>query len=91
MSSGFKKTIAFIFFLLAGVVAGSLVAHLCAGSRYLSWLGFEKSVGISTASPLVLDLVICKLAFGFTLSVNIAQIIFVIIALIVYNKTCKGL
>ncbi len=91
MNSGFKKTIAFIFFLLAGVITGSLIAHICAGVPYLSWLAFERTVGLSTSSPLVLDLVICKIAFGFTLSANVAQIICVILSFILYNKTCKGL
>ncbi|MDE5859102.1 MAG: DUF4321 domain-containing protein, partial [Oscillospiraceae bacterium] len=36
-------------------------------------------------------LIVFKLAFGFTLTVNTAQIICIITALIVYNKTCKNL
>lgn len=91
MNSGFKKTIAFIFFLLAGVITGSLIAHICSGSPYLSWLAFEKTVGLSTSSPLILDLVVFKLAFGFTFTANVAQIICVILSFILYNKTCKGL
>lgn len=91
MNSGFKKTIAFIFFLLAGVITGSLIAHICSSVPYLSWLAFEKTVGLSTSSPLILDLVVCKLAFGFTFTANVAQIICVILSFILYNKTCKGL
>ena len=41
--------------------------------------------------PVVLNLIVFKLAFGFTLSVNAAQIICVILSFVLYSKTCKGL
>ncbi len=91
MSSGLKKTVAFLFFLLAGILLGTIIGMVCDGVPYLSWLAYSLSVGIDTGSPLVLDLIVFKLAFGFTLSVNAAQIICVIAALIVYSKTCRGL
>ncbi|MBQ7783498.1 MAG: DUF4321 domain-containing protein [Oscillospiraceae bacterium] len=91
MKESFKKTIAFLFFLLAGIVLGTVLARVCAGVPYLDWLAYSMSVGIDTGSPVILDLIVFKLAFGFTMSVNTAQIICVIAALIIYNKTCKGL
>ncbi len=91
MGKNFKKTIAFLFFLLAGIVVGTVIAKLCLNVPFLSWLAYTMSVGLDTGAPAVLDLIVFKLAFGFTLSVNIAQIFCIIIALIVYNKTCKGL
>lgn len=91
MGKDIKRTIAFLFFLLAGIVMGTVIGKLCADVSFLSWLAYTMSVGLDTASPLVLDLIVFKLAFGFTLTVNPAQILCVIIALIVYNKTCKGL
>lgn len=91
MNGGIKKTIAFLFFLLAGIVIGTVIARLCNDVSFLSWLAYTMSVGLSTDSPVVLDLIVFKLAFGLTLSVNVAQVICVIISLVVYNKTCKGL
>ncbi len=91
MGSGVKKTIAFLFFLLAGIVLGTVIAKLCEGVSILSWLSYTMSVGLDTGSPAILDLIVMKIAFGLTLSVNTAQVICVIISLIVYNKTCKGL
>lgn len=88
---GINKVIAFLFFLLAGIVFGTVLGKLCAGVPFLSWLAYTMSVGLSTSSPLVLDLIVFKLSFGFELTVNTAQIICVIIALIVYNKTCKSI
>ncbi len=91
MAKDLKRTIAFLFFLLAGIVLGTILARLCEGVAFLSWLAYSMSVGLDTASPLVLDLIVFKLAFGFSLTVNPAQILCIIIALIVYNKTCKNL
>lgn len=91
MNSSFKKTIAFLFFLLAGIVLGTVIGRLCSQVSFLSWLSYSMTVGIDTGSPVILDLIVFKLAFGFTMSVNAAQIICVIAALITYNKTCKGL
>ena len=91
MKENFKRTVAFLFFLLAGIVLGTVIARICSGNHYLGWLAYEMSVGIDTGSPVILDLIVFKMAFGFTLSVNAAQIICVIAALITYKKTCKGL
>lgn len=91
MGKDIKRTIAFLFFLLAGIVLGTVAARLCEGVAVLSWLAYSMSVGLDTASPLVLDLIVFKLAFGFSLTVNPAQILCIIIALIVYNKTCRNL
>ena len=91
MGGNIKKTIAFLFFLLAGIVIGTVIAKVCADIPFLNWLAYTMSVGLDTGSPAVLDLIVFKLAFGFTLSVNVSQVFCIIISLIVYNKTCKGL
>ena len=91
MAKDFKKTVAFLVFLLAGIVLGTILGRLCEGVSFLWWLSYSMSVGIDTASPLVLDLIVFKLAFGFSLTVNTAQIICIIASLLIYNKTCKGL
>lgn len=91
MQKNFKKTIAFIFFLLAGLTLGAFVSHICAGHKYLDWLAWGQTIGFSTTKPALLDLVFLKLSFGFEIKVTIAQIFTVIIAIITYNKTCKSL
>lgn len=91
MSGGLKKTVVFLFFLLAGVVAGTVLGNLCEGIPYLSWLSHTLTVGLDTANPLLLDLIVFKLSFGFTLSVNAAQIICVILSFVIYAKTCKNI
>ena len=91
MGQGLKRTIAFLFFLLAGIVIGTVIAKLCAEVSFLSWLAYEMSVGLATDSPMILDLIVFRLAFGFSLTVNPAQILCIIASFIIYNKTCKNL
>ncbi len=91
MKRDFKKTIAFIFFLLAGITLGAFVSHICAGRKYLDWLSWGQQIGLSTDQPAVLDLKVLKIAFGFTLKVTIAQIITVILGIFAFVKTCNKL
>ena len=89
--SNWKRNLILIFFLLAGVILGALLSSACAGIPYLSWLGYGKSVGIPAASPMVVDLAIVKIAFGFEMSVDVAQIFTIILAILCYKATVKKL
>ena len=91
MPKNFKKTIAFIFFLLAGITLGAFISHICEGRQYLDWLSWGREIGLSTDRPSQLDLIVLKIAFGFTLKVTIAQIFTVIISILAFSKTCKSL
>ncbi len=84
-----KKTVTFIFFILAGIVLGTVIGKLCAGVSFLSWAAYTITVGLP-ASPAVIDLIVCKITLGFTLSVNAAQILCVIASIIICGKTCGG-
>ena len=74
-----------LFLLLAGVMFGSLLAAATRGIPWLSWLSYGQTVGISVDNPMILDLAVIQLAFGFELGVNIAQIICVLIAIFAYK------
>ncbi len=91
MKGNFKKNLAFVFFLLAGIAVGSFIAYLCEGNSFLDWLSWGQSIGIGANSPVTLDLIIIKLTFGISLKVTISQIFTVILALFAYSKTCKSL
>ncbi|MEG2144461.1 MAG: DUF4321 domain-containing protein [Oscillospiraceae bacterium] len=80
-----KKTVTFLFFLVAGVILGSLVANLTADISFLKWLSFGKWVGIPVSSPFILDLALLKISMGFEIGVNIAQIIFITIGMFLYR------
>ena len=92
MSKNFKKTIAFIFFLLAGIVLGAFISHICDGVKYLDWLSWGQQIGLpSDDKPATLDIIVLKVTIGFTLKVTIAQIFTIITSIILFNKTCKSL
>lgn len=86
-----KRTIAFIFFIIAGVIFGSMAAGLTADIPYLGWLSFGKSVGIPVESPFILDLAILKLSLAFEMGVNVAQVICITIGLFIYRKVASKL
>lgn len=80
-----KYNLVLLFMLLAGVVVGSLIASVTAGISFLSWLGYGASVGISTGEPMLLDLAVLQIAFGFQFQINVAQIICIILSICIYK------
>ncbi len=81
-----RKEFLFLFYLLAGIIIGSLIGSVCEGISFLSWLNYGSTIGLSEQSPAVLDLIIIKISFGFSMTVTIAQIISVAIAMGIYSK-----
>lgn len=73
-----------IVFLLAGLVVGGLLGKLAEGVPNLWWLSYEQQFGLS--EPLVLDLSVLKITFGLVFKINVASIIGMIVALIIYKK-----
>ena len=86
-SEGFhlKKTLVFLFFLVAGTLVGSMIANASVNSDMLGWLSFGTTIGIPFSSPLVLDLAIVRLSFGIEMGINIAQIITITLAILIYR------
>ncbi len=81
-----KKNIFFWFYLLAGIITGSLIASACAGIPALSWLAYSSSIGFSPNSPAVINLIVLKVTFGFSMSISVAQIFTICIAMYLYNR-----
>ena len=86
-----KQNVAFFFFLLSGVISGALLASLTAGVPYLSWLAYGKTIGIPLASPLVLDLAVLRLSLALDFSINVAQVVTVTLALLLYKRVARKL
>ena len=78
-----KSNVVLIIILLCGIVLGGFLGTLAAKVGVLSWLAYGQTFGLS--SPLVLDLGILSLTFGFTVTINIASIIGLIIGIIIYH------
>ncbi len=79
-----QNIVIMILLMLAGVVLGGFIANLTANISGLSWLSYGNAFGLS--SPLVLDLGVITLQFGFTIQFTIAGILGIIVALLVYLK-----
>jgi len=82
-SSNIKSKWVLLLVLLCGVVLGGFIGQLTKGVSYLSWLNYGQTFGI--IKPIVLDLGILMLTFGFSIKFTISSIIGLIIAIIVYR------
>ncbi len=72
-----------IFILLAGLVLGGFIGDVLSGYQSLSWLAYGKEFGL--AEPLVLDFYIFKLTFALTIRINIASIVGLFLAMLMYK------
>ncbi len=79
-----KNTWALFLLLLAGVVIGGFIGHLTKNISGLWWLDYGKVFGLS--KPVVLDIGVIVLTFGFTIKITIASIIGIVIAAFIYRK-----
>ncbi len=73
-----------LLLLLAGVVLGGFFASLFGGFSGLGWLAYGSSFGLTT--PLVLDLGVLTLQFGFTIRFTIAGLIGIVLAFFLYRR-----
>ena len=78
-----KNNWALVLLILVGVVLGGLIGKLCAGVPSFSWLSYGQSFGF--VNPMVLDLGILVLTFGFTVDITVAGILGIVIAIIIYR------
>ena len=73
-----------LVFILSGLVIGGLLGELAGRVDFLWWLSYGQDFGLST--PVELDFSIVQISFGLMFKINIASIIGLIIAIIVYRK-----
>lgn len=73
-----------VIFILSGLVVGGLLGELAKSVNWLWWLAYGNEFGLS--SPLTLDLSVIKLSFGLTFKINIASIIGMTLAILIYRK-----
>lgn len=82
-----KRTFFFLFYLLAGIIVGTMLASLCARVPFLSFLAYQGAIGFAAQNPACLDLIVVKLYFGFSVSVSVAQILCIGFAMFLYNHS----
>ena len=74
----------FLIFLFSGIILGGLLGELAANVSWLSWLAYGDTFGLK--EPFVLDISILQLTFSMMISLNVASIIGMITAIIIYKK-----
>ena len=73
-----------ILFILCGIVVGGLLGNLASKVDFLWWLSYGESFGF--AEPIALDLSVIQLTFSLMFKINIASIIGMILAILIYRK-----
>lgn len=80
-----KKNIWFlILFLLCGIIIGNLIGEVTKDIEFLWFLNYGDEFGLE--SPVVLDLSVLVITFGFRFRLTICAIIGIIISCIIYKK-----
>ena len=83
MATKSRNTWFLIVLVCAGLVIGGLIGQLASQISWLNWLSYGQEFGL--AEPLTLDLCVIKITFGFVVNINMASIIGIAIALLIYR------
>lgn len=81
-----KNSLLLIFLVLAGYVIGGMLAQVTKNVSFLTWLSYSQPIGLDAGRPAQIDLAFLKLAFGFQMNLNVAEVIFMIVAIILGRK-----
>lgn len=73
-----------LVFILCGLVIGGLLGEVAKQVSWLSWMGFGQSFGLE--NPLTLNLGVLTITFAMMITINIASIIGIAIAIFIYKK-----
>ena len=74
----------FLIFLFSGIILGGLLGDFAKSVPYLEWLGYGKSFGLT--EPLKLDICVLKLTFSIMFELNVASVIGILTAVLIYRK-----
>ncbi|MBO7396055.1 MAG: DUF4321 domain-containing protein [Ruminococcus sp.] len=83
-----NKVIYMSFLAISAIVLGGFLGGLVDGAAGLSFLSYAKTFAFN---PGTVDLGIFSFTFGVSLSINISQILLIIIAIVVYYNTAPKL
>jgi ABC-type amino acid transport substrate-binding protein len=78
-----KKTLYFLLLLICACVLGGVLGNVASGS--FAWLGYSRSFAFNLDKFIDTDILV--LTFGISMSISVAQVIFIAIAIYAYIKT----
>jgi len=84
MATKSKNIWILVLFILSGLVIGGLLGDLAGQVDFLWWLSYGQSFGLST--PIELNLSIVQITFGLMFKINVASILGMLIAVLIYRK-----
>ncbi len=82
-STSGKNNWALFLMLLCGIVIGGFIGNLCENVSALSWLSYGQEFGLT--QPVVLDLGVLVITFALSININIAAILGVVVAAIIFR------
>ena len=84
MATKEKNVWLLLIFILSGLVLGGLLGELAKSISWLWWLSYGMNFGLK--DPLILDLSVLEISFGVRFVINIASIIGMSVAILIYRK-----
>ena len=80
---GWLRTVFLVVVIVTAVVLGRVLGNAVAGISFLSWMNMGISAGLS---PVTIDLAVLTVTVGATISINVAQSLLVIVAVVLASK-----
>ncbi len=84
-----KYAVYMSFLSICALVLGSMLGNRAVGTDGFSWLGYSKTFAFEPGT--FLDLDVLRLTFGISITVNVAQLLLIIAAIVIYYKTAPKL
>lgn len=84
-----KNAVYMSFLSICALVLGSMIGNKAISTDGFSWLGYSKIFAFEPGT--FLDIGVLRLTFGISITVNVAQLLLIVVAIIVYYKTAPKL
>ena len=81
-----KRTLLLFLYLLGGILLGTLLAELAGKVSFLTWLCIGETIGLDSFA---VDLAVLQFSVSFHISLNIAMLLCIAAAIILYVKTAS--
>lgn len=82
-----KNTIYLLFLSVSAIILGGLLGEVVDGTEGLRWLSYSRTFSFEPGT--FLNLNVMQLTFGVTFTINVAQILFLVAAILIYYKTAS--